>query len=63
LKKSGTKPEEILKLKAKRSYLDRVKVPRKIRIRCPCCKLKWSYIFCLFIIVTIDFCLLGKYLI
>lgn len=63
LQKSGTKPIELLNFRNKRTFLDRISVPRKIRVKCPCCKIKWSYMFCLFCIVVIDFCILVKYFI
>ena len=62
IKKSGTNPREIMTIK-KRSFLDRIDVPRKIRLKCPCCKLKWSYMFCIFLIAIIDLMVFIKYLI
>lgn len=61
LKKTGTDPESLLFVKPRRSFLDRVRIPKKIK-----CKLTRSlsmdmtYIYCVFLIAIVDFFALFK---
>lgn len=60
LKKSGKRPESILSVPKKRTYLDRIRVPKNFTLRNCICKMKLTFYFCLFIIVIIDFFLTLK---
>ena len=61
LKQTGTDPESLLFVKPRRSFLDRVRIPKKIK-----CKLShrlqvdMTYIYCVFLIAIIDFFTLFK---
>ena len=61
LKKTGTDPESLLFVKPRRSFLDRVRIPKKIK-----CKLSrklrmdMTYIYCVFLIAIVDFFTLFK---
>lgn len=57
LKKSGTQPEILLESNPKRGFLDSIKIPRKIRCkntRCRYFDIKFSFLFCVFIVIMID---------
>ena len=60
LKKSGKRPESILSVPKKRTYLDRIRVPKNFTLRNCLCKMRLTFYFCLFIIVIIDFFLTLK---
>jgi len=62
LKKSGTNPSILLYV-PKNSYFERLKVPKKVKVRNLCCRFKLSFFFCFFLIVLIDFFLTIKHLI
>lgn len=62
LKRSGTAPESLLHVQAKRSYLDKLRIPKKVRIETLCCKVKASYLFCMLGLTIIDFFVLLKYI-
>lgn len=60
MKKSGTKPESILTSQPKRGWLDRIKVPRKFRVKNRFCDWKLSFMFFLIFVAIIDFAVLIK---
>ena len=63
LKITGTDPMSLMYVSNKRSFLDRMKIPKKIRLKNCCCRMKMSYYCCLFIFWIIDTSVLIKYFI
>ena len=61
LKKTGTNPETLLRIRSKRTWLDKLSIPKKIRVKTPCFKMKVSFLFCIFVMSIIDFFILFKY--
>jgi len=47
----------------KRSWIERLKVPKKFRIKNCCCQLKATLYFCFFIMTIIDVLVLVKYIV
>lgn len=60
LKRSGTKPESILMEQPKRGFLDKMKIPRKFRVKNRCCNWKMNFLFMLMIVAIVDSVLLLK---
>jgi len=61
LKKSGKDPMSLLQIEARRTYLDRISIPKRLRCRNKCCKCNLTFYFCLMVISIIDVALLLKF--
>ena len=60
MKRAGAHPDSVLRANPKRTFLDRVKVPRKFAIKMLCCKFRVSFYYCLFNVFLIDLFILVK---
>ena len=48
---------------SKRTFLDKVHVPKKIKCVSPCCDFKISYMFAIFMMMMVDMVILVRYII
>ena len=61
LQRSGTDPKSLLYTNTKRTFLDKVNVPRKIKCVSPCCYFKISYMCAVFMMMMVDITILVRY--
>ena len=53
----------LMYINSKRSFLDRLKIPKKLRLKNYCCRLKSSFYCCMFMMWVIDAFVLLKYMV
>ena len=63
MQRSGTNPVSLLHTNTKRTFLDKVYVPRKIKCVSPCFDCKISYMFAVFMMMMVDIVILARYII
>lgn len=63
LQRSGTDPKSLLYTNTKRTFLDKVSVPRKIKCISPCFDIKISYMCAVFMMMMVDITILVRYFI
>lgn len=61
LKRSGADPNTVLRASGRRNCLDRVKIPMRLDVGCPCGRVATTYFMCLFIVMIIDIINFFKY--